>query len=241
VRGFLGESIPQKRWEKPSLRCIVDVPNLPNPPGARHRWGRTRLPSNVSQVLDPFKRSFPCAQAQHVLGCCWLVVAWLRAPGQGTLKGLGPYLPPTLRYWTTLRMVRSGHWDAPALVSARAAATLRALPPPADGILSLMGESTLQEKRGRKPPLGPTTRQSEHDPYTFGFEMVWLMASWGACRVPIALAPIDPQYRGPQNILCRQMLKDFVPPAWVRQIIVVADAGFAANAPRRLIHEKKYA
>jgi hypothetical protein len=138
-------------------------------------------------------------------------------------------------------MVRSGQWDAPTLVSAMAASTLRALPPPADGILYLIGDSTLKEKRGRKHPLGHTTRQSEHAPYTFGFEMVLLIASWGACRVPITLAPIDPQCRGPQNFLFRQMLQDFVPPAWVRQIVVVADAGFAANATLRLIHEKKYA
>ena len=37
------------------------------------------------------------------------------------------------------------------------------------------------------------------------------------------------------------MLKDFVPPAWVRQIAVVADAGFAANATLRPITEKHYA
>ena len=36
------------------------------------------------------------------------------------------------------------------------------------------------------------------------------------------------------------MLKDFVPPAWVRQVVVVADAGFAANATLRLITEKHY-
>jgi hypothetical protein len=115
-------------------------------------------------VLYPFKRDFPCAQAQHFLVFSWLVVALIRDPGKGTLKGLGPYLPPTLRYGTTLRMVRSGHWDAPTLVSAMAAATLRVLPPPADGIRSLIGESTLKEKRGRKHPLGHITRQSEHDP-----------------------------------------------------------------------------
>ena len=34
------------------------------------------------------------------------------------------------------------------------------------------------------------------------------------------------------------MLKDFVPPAWVRQVVVVADAGFAANATLRLIAAK---
>src|SRR2546421_8633546 len=121
-----------------------------------------------------------------------------------------------------------------------ATATLRALPPPADGVLSLIGDSTLKDKRGRQHPLGHTTRHSTHDPSMFGFEMVLRIASWGHFRVPVALAPIDPAITGHQNILCRHMLRDFVPPAWVRQLVVVADAGFAANETLRLITQKHY-
>jgi len=36
------------------------------------------------------------------------------------------------------------------------------------------------------------------------------------------------------------MLQDFVPPAWVCQLVVVADAGFAANATMRLITDQNY-
>jgi hypothetical protein len=171
---------------------------------------------------------------------CWLLIALIRDPGKGTLKGLGAYLPLKLPYWTTLRMVRSSQWDAVAVMTQMAMATLRALPPPADGVLYLIGDSTLKDKRGRKHPLGHTTRHSEHAPYTFGFEMVLLIASWGRFRVPVALALLDPQCRGHQNILFRQMLKAFVPPAWARQVVVVADAGFAANATMRLITEQHY-
>ena len=113
-----------------------------------------------------------------------LLIALIRDPGKGTLKGLQAYLPPTLQYWTTLRMIRSSQWDAEAVVDDMATATLRALPPPTDGVLYLIGDSTLKDKRGRKHPLGHTTRHSEHDPYTFGFEMVLLIASWGRVRVP---------------------------------------------------------
>jgi hypothetical protein len=204
-------------------------------------WGSTCIPRKVYQVLYPLKRHFRCAQGQHFLVCCWLLIALIRDPGKGTCKGLTPYLPPTLQYWTTLRMIRSGQWEAEAVVCQMATATLRALPPPADGILHLIGDSTLKEKRGRKHPLGHTTRHSEHDPYTFGFEIVLLIASWERVRVPIALGLIDPKIRGHQNILFRQMLRNFVPPAWVRQMIVVADAGFAANETLRLITEKHYA
>lgn len=203
-------------------------------------WGCTCIPSKVYQVLYPLKRHFRCAQARHFLVCCWLLIALIRDPGTGTLKGLQAYLPPTLKYWTTLRMIRSGQWEAAAVVEDMATAALRALPPPADGVLYLIGDSTLKDKRGRKHPLGHMTRHSEHDPYTFGFEMVLLIASWGRFRVPVALAPMDPEIKGHQNILFRQMLKDFVPPAWVKQVVVVADAGFAANATLHLITELHY-
>jgi hypothetical protein len=168
-------------------------------------------------VLYPFKRRFRCAQAQHFLVFCWLVVALIRAPGKGTLKGLRPYLPAKLPYWTIVRLVRSGQWDAQAVMQEMAAATLRALPPPADGVLYLIGESTLKEKRGRKHPLGHTTRHSESAPYTFGCELVLLIASWERFRVPVAVGLIDPQCRGHQNSLFRQMLATFVPPTWVRR------------------------
>jgi hypothetical protein len=167
-------------------------------------------------------------------------MALIRDPGKGTLKGLKPYLPPTLKYWTTVRMIRSGQWDVEAVVCDLATATLRALPPPADGVLYLIGDSTVKEKRGRKHPLGRMTRHREHDPYTFGFEVVLLIASWEHRRVPVALALIDPTCRGHQNILFRQMLTDFVPPSWARHIVVIADAGFAANATMRLITAKHY-
>ena len=204
-------------------------------------WGCTCIPSKIYQVLYPFKRHFRCAQAQHFLVFCWLVIAVIREPGKGTLKGLHAYVPPTLKYWTTLRMVRSGQWDAQAVLTDMATATLRLLPPAADGVLYLIGDSTLKAKRGRKHPMGRFTRHGEHEPSMFGFEVVLMVASWDRVRVPIAVGLIDPQHRGHQNILFRQMLKDFVPPAWVRQVVVIADAGFAANETLRLLAKKKYA
>jgi hypothetical protein len=203
-------------------------------------WGSTCIPRTVYQVLYPLKRHFYRAQAQHFLVFCWLLMALIRDPGKGTLKGLGVYLPRKLPYWTTVRMIRSSQWDATAAMTQMAAATLRTLPPPADGVLYVIGDSTVKEKRGRKHPLGHTTRHGEHDPYIFGFEMVLVLASWDRFRVPIALAPIDPQIKGHQNILFREMLQAFVPPSWTRQVVVIADAGFAANATLRLITEKHY-
>ena len=203
-------------------------------------WGSTCIPRKVYQVLYPLKKHFRCAQGQHFLVCCWLLMALIRDPGKGTLKGLKPSLPSTLKYWTTWRMIRSRQWEPHAVVCTMATGTLRALPPPDDGGLYLIGDSTLQDKRGRKHPLGHTTRHSEHDPYPFGCEMGLLIASWGRGRVPVAFALMDPTIKGPQNIRFRQMLQDFIPPSWVRQTVVVAEAGFAANATLRVIADKHY-
>ena len=144
-------------------------------------------PRKVYQVLFPFKRYFRCAQAQHFLVFCWLVVALIRDPGKSTLKGLGRICLPSSntgrpcgwfgrgngtpkrrrRRWPRPRSVRSRHrWTACCILSV---------------IASL-------SKAGQQHPLGHTTRHSEHDPYTFGFEMVLLMAlgplssRWPWCR-----------------------------------------------------------
>ena len=200
-------------------------------------WRFTCLPRNVYDFLYPFKPLFRCSQARHFVIFCWLLVAIIRDPGAGTLKGLCPYLPPHLSYWALIRMLRSGKWDAQAVMNGMGKKVLRSLPPAADGKLYIIGDTTHKPKRGQKHPLGLVTRQSESSPYTFGFNMVVLVACWDRFRIPIAMAPIDPKRKGHQNILFRQMLRDFEPPSWVREIIVLADAGYPANATLKLINE----
>jgi hypothetical protein len=203
-------------------------------------WRCTCLPRTVYDFLYPFKPLFRCSQARHFVIFCWLLVAIIRDPGTGTLKGLCPYLPPHLSYWTLIRMLRSGKWATQAVMTGMADKVLRSLPPAVDGKLYLIGDTTHKPKRGRKHPLGHVTRQSESSPYTFGFDMVVLVASWDRFRIPVAIATIDPERKGHQNILFRQMRKDFEPPAWVREVVVVADAGYPANATLQLIEELEW-
>ena len=68
--------------------------------------------------------------------------------------------------------------------------------------------------------------------------MVLLIASGGQFRLPIAIAPIDPEIKGHQNKLFRHLLTAFEPPAWVTEVIVTGDAGFCANETLRLINDK---
>jgi hypothetical protein len=80
-------------------------------------WQCTCVPRNVYNFLYPFKSIFRCAQAQHFVIFCWLVVAIIRDPDVGTLKGVLSYVPVGLSYWALLLMVRPGQWDAQAVLS----------------------------------------------------------------------------------------------------------------------------
>jgi Transposase DDE domain len=201
-------------------------------------WSFTWVPTNVYNTLYKFKPLFRCVQARHFSVFCWLLIALILDNGKGTLKELCGYLPPKLRYWTLMRMVRSGQWDDKVLVDEMSRDVLGWLPAPADGVIHLNADKTRKDKRGRKHPLGLVTRDSKHAPYHFGFEMVLLIASWDRYRVPINLAVMDPKVKGHQNILFRHMLEMVHLPSWVRQVIVSGDAGFAANPTLKLIEKK---
>jgi len=201
-------------------------------------WSLTCVPTNVYNTLYKFKPVFRCVQAHHFSVFCWLLIALILDNGKGRLKDLCGYLPPKLRYWTLMRMVRSGQWDAKVLVDEMSRDVLNWLPAPADGVIHLSADKTRKDKCGRKHPLGLVTRESKHCPYHFGFEMVLLIASWDHYRIPIRLAVMDPKVKGHQNILFRQMLETLHLPSWVREVIVSGDAGFAANPTLKRIEHK---
>lgn len=200
--------------------------------------GLSRIPQRVSNALASVAVSFSCPQGQHFRVFCWLLVTLIVSEGGATLKALTRLMPHSLAYWTVLRMMRSGYWDAAFVVDAMSEAVLTTLPPPADGVLHLTGDSTLTARTGEQQPLARKTRINEFAPYVFGQALVLLIAQWGCYRVPVKAAVVAPQIKGHQNLLFRQMLKDFLPPAWVKQVIVEADAAFAAKATLKSITDR---
>jgi len=164
-------------------------------------WSLTCIPVNVYHTLYKFKPVFRCAQARHFWVFCWVLIALILDNGKGRLKDLCQYLPPKLRYWTLMRMVRSGQWDDSVLVTQMSRDVLNWLPPPADGVIHLSADKTRKDKCGRKHPLGLVTRDSAHSPYHFGFEMVLLIASWDHYRIPIRIAVMDPQVKRSNTLI----------------------------------------
>jgi hypothetical protein len=197
----------------------------------------TRLPQPVSNCLSPFSSHFTCPQGRHYRVWCWLLVTLSLTQGAAKLKNLTRLMPRSLCYWTVLRLVKAGYWDASALLDQMAMAALLTLPPPECRTLYLIGDKTTHQKTGKKTPLAHKTRMNEFAPYVFGLDLVLLIAQWGRFRIPVACELIDPKIKGHQNILFRQMLRRFQAPAWCQQVVVIADAGFASKDNLRLVRE----
>jgi hypothetical protein len=195
----------------------------------------TRIPQRVSVCLSPFSSHFNCPQGQHYRVWCWLLVTLLLTQGAAKLTNLTRLMPRRLCYWTVLRMVKAGYWDSSQLLDEMAVAAVLTLPPPADRTIYLIGDKTTQKKTGKKMPLAHKTRLNEFAPYVFGLDLVLLIAQWGRFRIPVACELVDPHIKGHQNILFRQMLRRFSKPEWCRQLVVLADAGFASKENLRLI------
>jgi Transposase DDE domain len=201
----------------------------------------SRIPQQVSNCLAPLSSHFKSRpQGQHFRILCWLLVMLILVQGSATLKNLTRHMPRSLHYWTVLRMVKAGYWNASALITELAQTTLYSLPPPADGVLYLIGDRTISGKTGEKQPLAAYTRMNNYQQFTFGISLVLLIAQWGRFRIPLAAAVLDPKKKGDQNIQFRQMLRRFEVPSWASQVIVLADAGFASKDNLRLIIQKQW-
>jgi Transposase DDE domain len=118
---------------------------------------------------------------------------------------------------------------------------LAAFPPPRDGVLYLVVDSTLKGKRTKQNPLAKKARLNEHAPYTFGLHMVILIAQWEVYRVPLAFRLVKPKgskgYQS-ENALFREMLQEVVLPAGCKTVVVVADAAYPSRANLQAIQAR---
>jgi hypothetical protein len=198
----------------------------------------TRLPEEVTRLLAPLK---PYFSYRHYLVFCWLLVAHLLCFGKATIQGLARYTPTHVAAWHLRRLLAAGRWQWEQVLQWLVSEALAAFPPPKDGILYLVVDSTLKGKRGKKNPLAKKGRLNEYAPFTFGLHVVIVIAQWDVYRIPLAFRLVKPKvsqdYQS-ENALVRAMLAEVVLPAWCKQVVVVADAAYPARANLQAIQAR---
>lgn len=200
----------------------------------------TRLPEEVTHLLAPLK---PYFSYRHYLVFCWLLVAHLVCFEKATLQGLARYIPTHVAAWHLRRLLAAGRWQWAQVLEWLVSQALAAFPPPRDGVLYLVVDSTLKGKRTKQNPLAKKARLNEYAPYTFGLHVVILIAQWDVYRVPLAFRLVQPKgskgYQS-ENALFREMLQEVVVPAWVKRVVVVADAAYPSRANLQAIQARHW-
>jgi hypothetical protein len=90
-------------------------------------------------------------------------------------------------------------------------------------------------------PLAQKGRKSEHQPWFFGIRFALLIATWDIYRLPVAFRVIrrktDPTYQT-ENALFREMVRQFVPPAWATRVIVEGDAAYGSQDNMKMVVQR---
>ena len=131
----------------------------------------TRVPEEVTRLLAPLK---PYFSYRHHLVFCWLLVAHLMCFGKATVQGLARYTPTHVAAWHLRRLLAAGRWPWARVLEWLVSETLAAFPPPKDGVLYLVVDSTLKGKRTKQNPL-----VKKRSP-----QRVCSLYLWPACRHP---------------------------------------------------------
>jgi Transposase DDE domain len=198
----------------------------------------TRLPEAVTRLLSPLK---PYFSYRHYLVFCWLLVAHLVCFSKATVQGLARYTPTHVAAWHLRRLLAAGRWQWEAGRHWLVSEALAAFPPPKDGVLYLVVDSTLKGKRSKQNPLAKKGRLNEYAPFTFGLHVVILIAQWEVYRIPLAFRLVKatgcPGYQS-ENALFREMLGAVILPAWCKQVVVIADAAYPSRTNLQAIQAR---
>jgi hypothetical protein len=180
-------------------------------------------------------------KSRHRLLLGWLIVMHALFPGRKTLAELARWTPVEVTSWRLRRLLKATYWDVHVLVEWWAQKALNVLPPPEDGVITLIGDGSHKPKRGQHNPLAQTGRTSEHDPWFFGMRFVLLIVSWDVWRLPVAFRLIRPKnhphYRT-ENVLFREMVRGFTPPSWATAVLVEGDAAYGSQDNMQMVMQR---
>jgi hypothetical protein len=177
-------------------------------------------------------------KSRHLLVLYWLVFLQAVVPGRKTLAALSRWSPAHIPEWRLRRVLKAGYWIIQQLVAWWAEEAIACFPPPADGVVYLVGDGSEKDKRGTRNPVVQKGKKHRHAPWYVGIRFGVLMVGWDVYRIPVAFRLVlpkgHPHYRN-ENTLFREMLAEYVPPAWATTVIVVGDAGYGSAANMKMV------
>jgi hypothetical protein len=150
-------------------------------------------------------------KGRHLLLFYWLVFMQAPVPGKKTVKELSRWTPSHITEWRFRRLLKATYWSLEIMISWFAWEAIMSFPPPKDGVICIVGDSSHKNKRGKKNPAVQKGRKSEKKPWFFGIRFVLVAVCRNVYRIPFAVRIIlpkdDPEYKN-ENALFREILKN---------------------------------
>lgn len=195
----------------------------------------TCLPPSCRIALAGLRAQF---KWDHFLIFSWLLVLQILNFGPGNLRVLSR-MTSAISYDQMTRFLKVSYnpnlwllWLAQRL--------FEHLPAPENGIFFLKVDCTRKAKRSKRNPAIVKGKESSKGSWILGFQILVVSAHWHTYRIPILFSLIrnkrDPAYQKPNDVLVK-LLKQVPVPSWAKQVVVLADAGFASKATFRQLQE----
>lgn len=187
----------------------------------------TCLPPACRSALEGLRSEF---KWNHFLTFSWLLTLQLLNYGPGNLQELSR-MTHAISYDQMTRFLKA-NYDPNRWLLWLALRVMEQLPLPEDGCFKIKVDCTRKPKRSKRNPAMVKGKDSSKGPWILGLQVLVISVHWHTYRIPVLFALIrnkkDPRYQKPNQVLI-QLLKQVPIPAWAKQVIVLADAGFASK------------
>ncbi|MEE4355861.1 MAG: transposase [Desulfococcaceae bacterium] len=180
-------------------------------------------------------------KSRHLLIFYWLIFMQVVVPGRKSLKEISRYTPFHIPEWRLRRLLKATYWTLEIVITWFALETVKCFPPPKDGIIYLVGDSSHKDKRGRENPAVQKGRKSKNKPRFFGIRFVIIAVCRDVYRIPCSfriILPKDHDEYKKENALFRETVRNFVPPCRAETVIVIGDSAYCSKENIKMVKKK---
>lgn len=193
-------------------------------------------------VKTIFKNMPAIFRNKHKLTFMWLTFLMSLGVGNHKLKGMGNYGSYSVTEYRFRRLLTAAYWNLHFILIWLSHEVIKNLPLPENATIYLIGDGSKKEKRGKKNKFNQKGKIRSNHGWFFGIRFIVLMVQWGNYRLPVDFEILftkqDKRYLN-ENALFRKMIDRFEVPFGIKQIIVLADSGFASKDNLKFLHKKK--
>lgn len=188
----------------------------------------TYLPNEIIAI---FRQTPKIWNHKQKLVLLWVIYSHILCEKKHTIRNLSKKTGAAAPEWKIRMLFKATNWCLHSLLQWLSESAMKCYPAPDDRVIRLVGDGSHKEKKGKKSEVNQNLKKKRNSVCLFGFKFILLMASWNKYKFPVNYRVQYPKghkkYKK-ENELFREMIAEFTPLEWVKEIRVICDSGFAS-------------